>query len=95
MASKQITALAGRINTELGFNIAPDSFSRTYAGKNMKACGAFIWTFDIGQTGTIGGCWPVRKYLIKRNKLAIEKTGFNEYELFFYEPGEPGYNSLT
>lgn len=42
-----IELLAEKIKNELLIEVDPNTFTRTYASRNMKAMGAFIWTFTI------------------------------------------------
>ena len=69
--AKKLTPMFGR---------EPTDFSRTYAGKNMKQAGAFIWDAKIGIT-TIGSCFPVTE-LLKAKNITAQHCGFNEIELF-------------
>lgn len=93
MASEQVRKLAERINKEFGLKVDAERFYRTYASKNLKSAGAFIWVI-YSETYIIGGCEPIRKYVTKKNKLAISKDRFNEFELFAYSPDEIGYDKL-
>lgn len=97
MASQQILALAQRIKDEFGIVVDPESFRRTYAGWNQRAAGAITWEIRFGphNIGSIGGFEPVRKYITKRNQLAIHETPswHMDKELFAIAPGEPGYKT--
>lgn len=43
--------LAEKIQKDCGIMCNPSKFKRTYAGKNMKSAGAFVWTIgNIGST---------------------------------------------
>lgn len=94
MASEQVTKLAERIRQEFGLPVDAERFYRTYAGRNLKAAGAFIWVMYFGCVGVVGGCEPIRKYITKKNRLAISKDRFNEYEIFAYSPDDVGYDKL-
>lgn len=39
-----VLRLCKKLQTEYGVTANSDTFRRTYAGRNMKAAGAFIWT---------------------------------------------------
>lgn len=94
MASKQVIALAKRISDELGLDADPDTFTRTYAGRNQRAAGAYSWImFCKTRVAMIGSSEPVQKCIVKRNRLKLSPCHWSafEAELFAYEPGEPGY----
>jgi len=59
---------------------APTDFERTYAGRNLRARGAFVWTAKLG-IKTIGSCWTVTE-LLKAKHLTDQHCGFNEIEIF-------------
>ena len=58
----------------------PNNFRRTYAGKNMKAVGAFVWEADIG-TDVIGSRWTASS-LLRCENIVCERTGRCEIEVF-------------
>ena len=60
-----------------GYSLA--DFERTYAGKNMKRAGAFVWTAKLGLV-TVGSCWTVTE-LLKAKNIYQQYAGFNEIEL--------------
>lgn len=92
MASKQVVALANRIYKEFGINADPEKFYRTYAGKWQKDAGAYSWIMYLAtDTGIVGGCEPVRKYIVKKNRLDFSERSFNNFEIFVYSPSEAGY----
>lgn len=93
MASEQVKKLAERINREFGLTVDAERFYRTYATKSLKAAGAFIWVI-YGKNFVIGGCETLKKYVTKKNRLAISKDRFNEFELYAYSPDEIGYDKL-
>lgn len=96
MASKQVLALAERIKEEFGIVVDPDTFRRTYVGRNQRAAGAITWEIRYGthHIGSIGGYEPIRKYIVKRNKLAMnDSTWSQDKELYVIAPGEPGYKA--
>lgn len=95
MASKNVFALANRIQQEFGLSVEPDNYVTTHAGRHLRAGGAFTWFFFSDKHPYIvGGFSPMRKYLVKRNLLDISKTRWNEYEVDVYCPGELYYNKL-
>ena len=66
-------ALAEKILEEIGIECDPATFRRTYAGKNQKAWGAFVWTMypvsEINKHSArryIGSIEPASR-LVKRN----------------------------
>ena len=94
MASEQVIKLAERIREEFGIPVNPERFYRTYAGYLQRAAGAFSWVMYCDNLGMVGGCEPIRKYITKKNKLAMSKDRFNEFEIFAYSPDEIGYDRL-
>lgn len=78
MASKQVEALAKRIKDEFGLEADPERFYRTYAGWNERAHGCATWIIYLkgAAYGLIGGFEPIRKYIVKRNKLDIGIASF-------------------
>ena len=70
--------LAMRIKESFGYVL--NDFKRTYAGKNMKAGGAFVWEAKLG-VYTVGSCWTVTE-LLKAKEITKRDCGFNEIELF-------------
>lgn len=96
MASKQVVALANRIYKEFGINADPEKFYRTYAGKWQRDAGAYSWIMYLAtDTGIVGGCEPVRKYTVKKNRLEFNERSFNNFEIFVYSPDESGYNKTN
>ena len=84
--------LAQRLRKEFNLNVSADDFQRTYAGVHMRSGGAFLWMFTNPKiSGTVGGCEPASKYIVKKNKLKLKKNNWNEIEVYAYSPGEPGY----
>lgn len=94
MASKQVITLAKRIREEFGIPVDPEKFYRTYVGKHQRAAGECTWViYREGDLPVcVGGFEPIRKYVMKRNQLAISKPHFNGYELYVICPGDPGYD---
>ena len=94
MASKQVIALAKRILDEFGLDADPDTFTRTYVGRNQREAGAYSWIMYC-KTGVtmIGSGEPIRKCVVKRNRIILSQRHYScfRFELFAYEPGEPGY----
>ena len=93
MASKDVVALANRIEREFGLQLDPEKFFRTYAGKHQLAAGECTWVmYGKGDYPiVVGGFEPVRKYVTKRNQLSISECRFRGYELYVTCPGEFGY----
>lgn len=56
--------LAKKIQKDCGIMCYPAKFERTYAGKNMKAAGAFVWTI-----GNIGSTEPASELVKSKYKL--------------------------
>lgn len=93
MASKDVIALANRIREEFGIPVEPEKFYRTYTGKHQRAAGECTWViYAEGPCPVVvGGFEPIRKYITKRNQLAISERHFHGYALYATAPGEPGY----
>ena len=84
--------LAYRLREEFNLNVSAEDFQRTYAGVHMRSGGAFLWMFTNPKiSGVVGGCEPASKYVVKKNRLKIQKNKWNEIEVYAYSPGEPGY----
>lgn len=90
MASQNVVELANQLQKEFGIIVNPESYCTTRAGKHLRAGGAFLW-HSYSDLGFVGGCEPLRKYIVKRNKLEISRGIFHEIEVYAYTPGEPGY----
>jgi len=93
MASKNVEKLAQRLKDEFGIMVNPETFQRSYAGIHMRNAGAFIWYFipnykDDYYNGIVGGRWPLSDYVIKKNKLEIQKDRFGEIEVYVLTPEE-------
>lgn len=76
--------LQQKIEKETGFKVRENSFIRTYAGKNQKSAGAFLWFFmlDCPSGAWIGSCFTATECLRKdRHLIAIENV-IGEYEIF-------------
>ena len=98
MASDEVKALAARIEAEYGMVMDPESFGLTYAGYWQRRAGTAIWyMFGIfkGNRIYVNGYSPVRKSVVKRNKIAVEEEGYLTYSLDAYAPGEIGYGPVT
>jgi len=50
--------LAKKIERELHIQCDPATFRRTYAGRNQKAAGAFLWEMNGVHGGTLGSISP-------------------------------------
>lgn len=76
---RPVLRLCQKLQKEYGVTADPDTFGRTYAGRNMKAAGAFAWTmWAKDQTGhplVVAGFEPV-SVLIQKNT----KCTFTRYE---------------
>lgn len=93
MPSKEVFALAKRIRDEFGIDADPYKFHRTYAGYCQRAAGECTWVIYSSGVPTlcVGGFEPIRKYVTKKNRLAISQRHFGGFELYAICPGEPGY----
>ena len=58
--------LSQKIRRELGLECIPETFQRTYAGKNQKAQGAFVWVIQDDRGHQIGSIYPASD-CIKKN----------------------------
>jgi len=96
LPSKQVIALAQRITDEFGIYADPNTFQRTYAGHWLRAGGAYTWIMRGTKDSvyTIGGFEPIRKYIVKRNKLQMQVEHFHDYCVYATAPDEPGYNKI-
>lgn len=95
MASKDVVALADRLSAECGFFMDPDSFGRSYAGHWQRKAGTAMWYMFGEFEGNIihvNGYSPVRKCVVKRNRLDVQKEYAFAYGLDAYTPGEPGFD---
>lgn len=75
--------LAKRIYKDLGVDLDTTSFRRTYAGKWLKAGGAFSWTCRLKENGLVevGSCWSASELLRSRTPLTMSRDGM-EIEIF-------------
>lgn len=96
MASKQVTALANRIQKEFGIPVDPEKFYRAYVGYHQRAAGACTWIMycENNNPTIVCGFEPILKYTTKKNRLAISERHYHGYDLYAYSPGEPGYDEL-
>lgn len=92
--SENVIKLANRLKEEFGIDVNPKTFRRTYAGRHQRGAGAFLWLFPLNLVGEVGGCEPMLKYIVKRNRLDIRVNRFNDIEIYVYTPGEVGYDKL-
>lgn len=93
MASKNVMKLAARLKSEFEIDVNPESYYTTRAGKHMRAAGAYLWVFWCDKpVAWVGGCEPMRKYLVKRNHLCLKQWNYTDIEVYAYAPDEPGYN---
>ena len=68
--------LANKIREETGREVSPLTFSRTYAGRNMKAAGAFVWMVqDINGIHWYGSMYPASECVKKKYKLVLGEGG--------------------
>jgi hypothetical protein len=81
--SKRSEELAKKIEKDLGICVFPIIF-RTYAGKWLKAGGAFIWYMYTINLKEVGSCSEVSKFLKKSNRISTIDD-WNDCELI-YEP---------
>lgn len=71
-----VIKLCNKLQTEYNVIAYPDTFRRTYAGKNLKAAGAFTWMMDgHNDKGPmiIAGFEPVSKIIRKGTKCTFEQ----------------------
>lgn len=81
MAAQTMTKferLAKRLYGMFGYELT--NFKRTYASKDMKKAGAFVWEARLGNM-TVGSCWTVTELLRAKN-ITQEHCGWHEIELF-------------
>ena len=72
--SNQVSCLCEKIRQELNIEVDANTFGRTYAGRNQKAAGAFIWTID-SKYNTYGSCYPLSECIKNKNKLVLLVDG--------------------
>lgn len=68
--SKLSENLARKIESDTGIICNPDTFARTYAGRNQKANGAIVWEM-VSKNGAriIGSSWPATECVKKKYVL--------------------------
>jgi len=69
--------LKKRIKKEFGYDI--DGIQRTYAGRNLKSAGAFVWFGWVVLKGKrthkrIGSSWPASELIKKKYCLVIDDS---------------------
>lgn len=71
--------LAIMLKDQHGLDICPGTFRRTYAGRNMKAMGAWTWVarLDKRKLQYIGSQWPIT-YLVRCKVLELDHDEFGE-----------------
>ena len=62
--------LAKKIKEQIGFDLDPNTFRRTYVGYWQKSAGAFLWTMSFRNSPrVIGSCDPASLCVRKDHKL--------------------------
>jgi len=78
MPGQKARRLFRRLREELGIDVPEDAFiRRTYAGRNQKSAGAFVWFLESRSNviwPPMGSSWPVTD-LLKCSKLIVEGEG--------------------
>ena len=70
--------LRKRLMAEFGYDV--DDIQRTYAGRNQRAAGAFVWfgwPVENGKRCThkrIGSSWPASELVKKKYRLVIDDS---------------------
>lgn len=84
MASKLATRLAEKIERDCDIRCNPETFERTYAGKNQKAAGSFVWTMfpSDGQSWFIGSVERASELVKNKYYLSIDEDGYVWGELY-------------
>ena len=85
--------LAEKILQDIGIECDPSTFRRTYAGRNQKAAGAFVWVMLLKERPEntpadmwlIGSIEPATKLVKKKYKLTFDRS---EGEIFGEEEAE-------
>ena len=68
--------LANKIESELGIQCDPTTFRGTYAGRNQKASGAWVWIMsEQNDIRDVGSCWPATECVKKNVKLSLWRYG--------------------
>lgn len=68
--------LAEKIKKELGINLNPETFTRTYAGRQQKAGGAWVWMMSetLGHMD-VGSCYPASECVKTKYTLSLGPYG--------------------
>ena len=90
MASKNIVRLAERLKNEFGLDVDVNGYMSNRS-KNSLQAGGYTWEFWSKNCPVVGGYEPMSKYLVKRNRLEINKTRFGEIEVYVYGINDVGY----
>lgn len=95
--SKNVVKLVARLKDEFGIEADGNCFYRLRPGYHMRNAGAYSWVIcckhkATGGSAFVGGHEPMRKYIVKRNRLEIViNSSGTEYTLYAFAPGEIGY----
>lgn len=84
MAGKLAIRLAKKIERDCDIRCDPETFERTYAGKNQKAAGSFVWTMFLsdGQSWFIGSVEMASELVKNKYYLSIDEDGCMWGELY-------------
>ena len=68
--------LANKLREEEKICCNPDTFTRTYAGRNQRASGAFVWMMqDVNEIHWYGSIYPASECVKKKYKLVLGEGG--------------------
>ena len=77
MASKIAIRLAKKIERDCNISCNPETFERTYAGRNQKLAGAFVWRMQlINGIHWIGSVDPASEIIKQKYYLSIDNEGY-------------------
>lgn len=83
--SSLILRLCRKIHNQLGIDLDPETFERTYAGPNQKASGGFLWMMSTYEASGIrqdyGGYLPASELVKNKYVLTLENSGGIDGEL--------------
>lgn len=94
LISKNVMLLAERLKNEFGLNVDVKGYMSNRSKSSLQA-GGFAWEFWSEHCPVVGGYEPMSKYLVKRNRLEINKTRFGEIEIYVYGINDVGYNHIN
>lgn len=76
--------LAERLRKDLGLNPDESTFTRTYAGSNMKKAGAFVWVCRLKDYPSmeVGSIYRASDLIKSKKPLTMNESDFRSIEIF-------------